>query len=164
MPQGKGGRGGKEGGKSGGKPEAEDKAPKGVLNFDPSDPAIQSLIPLMQKRLGSVLGKSSGYFESLPKPVQDRVRALKKLQSSQGDLDQQYKKELLQLEAKFRELAKPLYEKRRDIITGSYEPKPEEMEEEKPKEGEEAKKEDAKKDEEPKKDIKPEDIKGIPGF
>lgn len=43
---------------------------------------------------------------------------------------------------------------RRDIITGSYEPKPEEMEEEKPKEGEEAKQE--AKSEEPKKEVKPE--------
>jgi hypothetical protein len=47
-----------------------------------SSEASEILLPMLQKKFANLVGKSSGYFESLPKPVQDRVKALKNLQVS----------------------------------------------------------------------------------
>jgi hypothetical protein len=33
----------------------------------------------LQKQIGTLVGKNSGYFETLPKDVQERIKALKNL-------------------------------------------------------------------------------------
>jgi len=80
------------------------------------------LVPLIQQKLGTMVGKTSGYFETLPKTVQRRISALKKLQNEKGDLDKEYEKELSALEEKYRKKFEPLYEKRAAFVAGSVEP------------------------------------------
>ena len=55
-----------------------------------------------------------------------RIRALKKLQLESTQLEAQFYTEVQELEAKYLALNQPLFEKRRDIITGSHEPTDEE--------------------------------------
>lgn len=118
-----------------------------------------------QKQLGALIGKTSGYLESLPKPVQERVKALKHLHSERVKLEKQFEKELQELEKKYDALYQPYTNRRFDIVTGVSEPKPEELVEEKKEEiktedikqeKSEAKKEEGKQEEK--------DIKGVPEF
>jgi nucleosome assembly protein 1-like 1 len=55
---------------------------------------------LVQGRLASLIGKSSGYIESLPTPVKKSVAGLKGIQVKHTELQNQYKKECLELEKK----------------------------------------------------------------
>ncbi|KAI9596686.1 hypothetical protein BDF19DRAFT_384173 [Syncephalis fuscata] len=87
----------------------------------------QRLVSMLQGRLGSLLGKPSGYIESLPTPVRRRVNGLKYLQSQHTELEIQFHKEILELEKKFLTLYRPLYEKRAEIIQGKLEPTDEEV-------------------------------------
>jgi len=152
--------------------------------------AQAALLPILQKRLGNLIGKSSGYFETLPKPVQNRVKVLKTLQHQKDEIDTEYKKELAALEKKYREKKQPLFERRTAIVNGASDITPEELvavekeekekkekaekdqKEEKKEGGKEEKdvkkeekevKKEEKKEETPKSDI-PEDAKGVPGF
>ncbi|EIN03475.1 NAP-domain-containing protein [Punctularia strigosozonata HHB-11173 SS5] len=84
---------------------------------------------LVQGKLQSLLGKSSGYVESLPVEVKKSVAGLKGIQVKHTELQNQYKKECLELEKKYLELQKPLYERRHAIVTGQAQPTPEEIEE-----------------------------------
>jgi nucleosome assembly protein 1-like 1 len=136
------------------------KAGKQALDLMAKDP---NLISFMQKKLDSIVGKSSGYFEELPAPVQNRVRALKKLQNKKSELDKEFRKEMLALQEKYDKLSDPLYERRREIVQGVSEPTEEELKEEKKEEGE--KKEGESKEEKKEGEKKEEkDIKGIPDF
>lgn len=92
------------------------------------EPELQSaMLGLVQNRLSTLLGKSSGYIESLPNEVKRSVEALKGVQVKQNELFHQYKRECLDLEQKYLELARPLYERRHVIITGAAEPTAEEV-------------------------------------
>ncbi|TDL15139.1 NAP-domain-containing protein [Rickenella mellea] len=82
---------------------------------------------MMQSKLMSLVGKSSGYIESLPVDVKRNVEALKGVQVRQTELQNQYKRECLELEKKYLELQKPLYERRHAIITGAAAPTTEEI-------------------------------------
>jgi len=109
-----------------------------------------------------LVGKSSGYFESLPKQVQERVKALKFLHSQRLKMEKDFNKELQELEKKYESLYQPLVDRRQDIVSGNSEPKPEELvvvEEKK----EEAKEVEPKKEEAPKKEEE-QNIKGVPEF
>ncbi len=55
-----------------------------------------------------------------------RIRALKKLQLESTRLEAQFYIEVQKLESKYLALNQPLFEKRRDIISGSHEPTDEE--------------------------------------
>ncbi|KAF9043231.1 hypothetical protein BJ165DRAFT_1595268 [Panaeolus papilionaceus] len=80
----------------------------------------QGMLNLMvQGKLAGLLGRSSGYIESLPVEVKANIEALKGVQEKQNELHNQYKKECLALEKKYLELTKPLYERRNAIITGT---------------------------------------------
>ncbi len=66
-----------------------------------------------------------------PPPPRDkqemrRIRALKKLQLESTNLEAQFYIEVQKLESKYLVLNQPLFEKRRDIISGSHEPTDEE--------------------------------------
>lgn len=58
------------------------------------------LAGLVQGRLSSLIGKSSGYIESLPVPVKRSVAALQGLQAKQQALLKDFKLEVFELERK----------------------------------------------------------------
>ncbi|CUM67167.1 uncharacterized protein PRCAT00004860001 [Priceomyces carsonii] len=91
-----------------------------------NNPAILSMI---QGKLGSLVGQQSGYIDTLSKKVKDRVYGLKSIQQLQMKLEAEFQKELLELEKKYFLKYEPLYERRKKIINGDEEPKPEEVEE-----------------------------------
>lgn len=117
---------------------------------------------MMQNKLGSLVGKSSGYIESLPPQVRKRVAGLKGVQKEHAKLEAEFQEEVLALEKKFFAKYSPLYEKRAAIVNGQAEPTEEEI-----KLGEEDDEEDA--DEEGEKaeantDESADAAKGIPEF
>lgn len=65
-------------------------------------------------------------YESLPLPIKHRVRALKNIQVEQTALEAQFYEEVQKLEAKYQLLYQPLLDKRQQIVTGLYQPTPEE--------------------------------------
>ncbi len=56
---------------------------------------------LNQGKLGQMIGSSSGFVESLPKKVRNRVCALQDIQKEHDDLEEEYKKEKAALDAKY---------------------------------------------------------------
>ncbi|XP_063384707.1 nucleosome assembly protein 1-like 1 [Cydia fagiglandana] len=59
---------------------------------------------------------------SLPPNVRRRVRALRALQKEFVDVESKFYSEVHQLECKYEKLYKPLFEKRAQIVNGTYEP------------------------------------------
>jgi len=86
------------------------------------------LLGLVQGRLAELIGKSSGYIESLPLEVKYSVEALKGIQTKQDELQAQLKREITELEKKYLDLTKPLFERRNGIISGKEVPTREEVE------------------------------------
>ncbi|KAI7868255.1 hypothetical protein BDF14DRAFT_1794530 [Spinellus fusiger] len=127
-----------------------------------------ALLSMLQGKLGNLVGRPSGYIESLPSSVRRRVNGLKYLQSQHAELENKFQEEVLALEKKFLELYRPLYEKRAQVINGQYEPTAEEVAlGEKVDEEDEDEEEDEEKktSEEKKEDIEDDsDVKGIPEF
>lgn len=85
------------------------------------------LVSLIQGRLGSLVGRSSGYIESLPTQVKRRVAGLKGIQKEHSKLEAEFQEEVLQLEKKYFAKFTPLYEKRAAIVIGATEPTEEEI-------------------------------------
>ena len=77
---------------------------------------------MIQGKLGSLVGRSSGYIESLPAPVRRRVAGLKGVQKEHAKLEGEFQEEVLQLEKKYFAKYTPLYEKRAKIVNGAAEP------------------------------------------
>lgn len=72
-------------------------------------PAMHSaMLGLVQGKLAGLLGRSSGYIENLPIEVKRSVEGLKGVQVKQNQLQNQYKRECLELEKKV-SLSVPLY-------------------------------------------------------
>lgn len=82
---------------------------------------------MIQGKLGTLVGRSSGYVESLPAPVRRRVAGLKGVQKEHAKLEGEFQEEVLQLEKKYFAKYTPLYEKRSKIINGASEPTEEEV-------------------------------------
>ncbi|KAF7304588.1 NAP-domain-containing protein [Mycena chlorophos] len=93
-----------------------------------------AMLGMVQGKLAGLVGRSSGYVESLPLPVRRNVEGLKAIQIKQTELQNQYKRECLELERKdgaldlidiadsfpqYLELQKPLYTRRHEIILGT---------------------------------------------
>merc|ERR1711939_694990 len=111
---------------------------------------------MIQGKLGSLVGRSSGYVESLPAPVRRRVAGLKGVQKEHSKLEAEFQEEVLELEKKYFAKFTPLYQKRATIINGTAEPTEAEI-----KAGEE----DEEVDDEPvEKSEEASDVKGIPEF
>ncbi|KAI9437321.1 NAP-domain-containing protein [Lactarius indigo] len=87
----------------------------------------EAMLGLVQGRLAGLLGKSSGYIESLSDGTKTSIVALIGVQVKQNELQNQYKRECLELEKKYLELTKPLYERRRALIYTDAVPTPEEL-------------------------------------
>ncbi|KAF9451462.1 NAP-domain-containing protein [Macrolepiota fuliginosa MF-IS2] len=85
------------------------------------------LLGLVQGRLAGLIGKSSNYIESLPLEVKLSIEALKGIQVKQDELQAKLKREITELEKKYLELTKPLYERRNAIISGKEAPTTEEI-------------------------------------
>ncbi|KJE97538.1 nucleosome assembly protein [Capsaspora owczarzaki ATCC 30864] len=142
--------------------------------------AIQALLAqnpqlaaMINSRLGSIAGQSSGLLESFPEDVQRRIKALKNLHVKHLELETEYQKEVNALERKYLKLYTPLYEKRATIAAGAYEPTDEEanyVSDNEEDEEDDDEEEESKKDEKPvKKEKEDEDkpaepVKGIPAF
>lgn len=126
---------------------------------------------MIQGRLGSLVGRSSGYIESLPAPVRRRVAGLKGIQKEHSKLEAEFQEEVLQLEKKYFAKFTPLYQKRADIVNGGTEPSEEEIAAGEKDDDEEA---DAEAADKPKEEEKPaesaeaaeaaEKVSGIPEF
>ncbi|KAK5111263.1 hypothetical protein LTR62_005291 [Meristemomyces frigidus] len=95
------------------------------------------LVSMMQSKLQGLVGRSSGYVESLPAPVRKRVAGLKGVQKEHSKLEAEFQEEVLALEKKFFAKFTPLYERRAKIVTGQSEPSEEDI-----KAGEEDEEED----------------------
>jgi nucleosome assembly protein 1-like 1 len=116
------------------------------------------LVQMIQGKLGSLVGRSSGYVESLPAPVRRRVAGLKGVQKEHSKLEAEFQEEVLELEKKYFAKFTPLYQKRANIVNGASEPTAEDI-----KAGEEDEEQD---DVEPaeKPEETTENVKGIPEF
>merc|ERR1711939_941816 len=86
------------------------------------------LVSMMQNKLQGLVGKSSGYVESLPAPVRERVAGLKGVQKEHSKLEAEFQEEVLALEKRFFAKFTPLYEKRSKIVNGQTEPSKEDVE------------------------------------
>lgn len=83
---------------------------------------------MIQGKLGNLIGRSSGYIESLPAPIRRRVDGLKGIQKDHAKLETEFQEEVLQLEKKYFAKFSPLYEKRAAIVNGKSEPTDAEVE------------------------------------
>jgi len=105
------------------------------------------LVQMIQGKLGSLVGRSSGYIESLPPQVRRRVAGLKGVQKEHSKLEAEFQEEVLQLEKKYFAKFTPLYQKRAQIVNGATEPTEDEIkageEDEEQDEAEEAEKSEA---------------------
>jgi phage host-nuclease inhibitor protein Gam len=82
---------------------------------------------MMQAKLGSLVGRSSGYIESLPVSVRRRVAGLKGIQKDHAKLEAEFQEEVLQLEKKYFAKFTPLYQDRAKIVNGASEPSEEQV-------------------------------------
>src|SRR5437764_11487939 len=83
---------------------------------------------MIQGRLGTLVGRSSGYIESLPAEVKRRVAGLKGIQKEHSKLEAEFQEEVLQLEKKYFAKFTPLYEQRSAIVNGQNEPTEDQVE------------------------------------
>ncbi|KAJ4424609.1 histone chaperone [Gnomoniopsis sp. IMI 355080] len=124
------------------------------------------LVQMIQGRLGSLVGRSSGYIESLPPQVKKRVAGLKGIQKEHSKLEAEFQEEVLQLEKKYFAKFTPLYEKRAEIINGKTEPTEEQIlageEDDEEEDDDEEKAGEAEKEEKPT-EVN-ENVSGIPEF
>ncbi|CCX12008.1 Similar to Putative nucleosome assembly protein C364.06; acc. no. O59797 [Pyronema omphalodes CBS 100304] len=121
-----------------------------------SNPALVSMI---EGKLGKLVGRSSGYIESLPENVQRRISGLRGVQKEHSKLEAQFQEEVLQLEKKYFAKFTPLYEKRAAIVNGAAEPTEEEI-----AAGKEDEESDDEEEAKEKKEVSTEEMKGIPEF
>ena len=77
---------------------------------------------LIQGRLTSLVGRSSGYIEGLEGPVRRRVTGLKGVPAEHTKIEAEFQKDIFELEKKYAEKYRPLYERRRALIEGKDEP------------------------------------------
>ena len=121
------------------------------------------LVSMIQGKLGSLVGRSSGYIESLPAPVRRRVAGLKGVQKEHSKLEAQFQEEVLELEKKYFAKFTPLYQKRAKIVNGAAEPTNDEVkageQDEEDKDEDDSSKPDASEA-----DKSAADIKGVPEF
>lgn len=140
-------------------PHAEDmeRAAAGLFAANPA------LVSMMQAKLGTLVGQSSGYIESLPASVRRRVAGLKGIQKEHSKLEAEFQEEVLQLEKKYFAKFTPLYQNRAKIVNGANEPTAEQIEIGEKKDDEDEDDDEPAQEEELNKD-EGADIKGIPEF
>ncbi|PHH73879.1 hypothetical protein CDD83_4656 [Cordyceps sp. RAO-2017] len=122
------------------------------------------LVQMIQGRLGSLIGRSSGYIESLPTPVRRRVAGLRAIQKDHSKLEAEFQEEVLQLEKKYFAKFSPLYEKRADIVNGKAEPTEEQVQAGDDSEGQHIQGDEMSAEGTSKQADMPENVSGIPEF
>ncbi|XP_017786208.1 PREDICTED: nucleosome assembly protein 1-like 1-B [Nicrophorus vespilloides] len=129
---------------------AEEEDSKDIMKFQRVLDALQK--PAIEEMMAA-----------LPAPVKRRIKALKKLQLEQINIEAKFFEEVHALECKYHKMYAPLYEKRHTVISGEYEPKDDECDWVSDEEEEITKdlEEKANLAETPKVE---EDVKGIPDF
>ncbi|KAJ9500477.1 histone chaperone [Exophiala xenobiotica] len=135
----------------------EEDMDRAAASIFASNPA---LVSMMQNKLSTLVGRSSGYIESLPPVVRRRVTGLKGIQKDHAKLEAEFQEEVLQLEKKYFAKFTPLYEKRAAIVNGATEPTEEEIAAGKSDEDDEEAEPEADNEEK----TSTEDAKGIPEF
>lgn len=95
---------------------------KGMLANNPA------LLASIQAKLGELVGVDSGYFSSLPKKAKEGVYVLKTLQEKQYVIEAEFQADLLELERKYADKYKAIYEDRKKIVNGEVELKKEDIE------------------------------------
>jgi len=80
------------------------------------------VLAALQERLDNVSHTPSSYIETLPKAVKRRINALKQLQVRCAHIEAKFYEEVHDLERKYAALYQPLFDKRREFITGDVEP------------------------------------------
>lgn len=86
---------------------AEDNEEEEFANPTVGPELHSAMLGLVHGKLAGLLGRSSGYIESLPWKVKVNVEALKGVQVKQTELQNQYKRECLELEKKVSLLSIP---------------------------------------------------------
>ena len=61
-------------------------------------------------------------FELMPNAIKRRVYALKRLHHQKIQIDTKFVREFLELQKRYEPEYEPLFERRRQIVTGDYEP------------------------------------------
>lgn len=151
-------------------PAFEDMDPRAAAAAASIFASNPKLVQMIQGRLGSLIGRSSGYIESLPAPVRRRVSGLKGIQKEHVELEAQFQEEILELEKKYFAKFTPLYERRSAIVNGKVEPTEEEIAAAKDEDEDEDEAEDAaEKEAKPEKETDAtekaaEPVSGIPEF
>jgi len=85
-----------------------------------------ALVAAIQAKLNGLVGAPTGFLETLPECMKKRLNALKNIQVECAQLEGRFYEEAHQLEMKYAELFKPLYDRRTTIVGGAYEPNEEE--------------------------------------
>ncbi|XP_042302977.1 nucleosome assembly protein 1-like 4 isoform X2 [Sceloporus undulatus] len=80
------------------------------------------VLAALQERLDNAPHTPSSYIETLPKAVKRRIDALKQLQVKCAHIEAKFYEEVHDLERKYAALYQPLFDKRREFITGCAEP------------------------------------------
>jgi len=111
--------------------------------FQPVDGATAGVAALSVADAEADEDEEEDELANLPKRVQLRLGALRKLQEAQAEVEEQFEKERKALELKYEKLYQPFYSQRAEIVTGS-------------KEAEEVATATFEADDE--------DVKGVPGF
>ncbi|KAF2452326.1 hypothetical protein BDY21DRAFT_175567 [Lineolata rhizophorae] len=104
-----------------------DRAAAAQIMSNPRLAANPALVSMLQGKLGSLVGRSSGYIESLPADVRRRVAGLKGVQKEHSKLEAEFQEEVLQLEKRYFAKFTPLYQKRAAIVNGATEPSEDEV-------------------------------------
>lgn len=102
----------------------EDEGTADMASALQNNPALAAMV---QDKLSNLVGRSSGYVESLPPHVRRRVEGLKGVQVEHHKIEADFQKEILELEKKYAQRYRPLYERRAAIIQGKQEPSTEEV-------------------------------------
>lgn len=102
----------------------EEEMDRAAANLFAANPA---LVSMMQAKLGTLVGRPSGYIESLPASVRRRVAGLKGIQKEHSKLEAEFQEEVLQLEKKYFAKFTPLYQTRAKIVNGASEPSDEQV-------------------------------------
>jgi len=103
--------------------EVVDDNTKSTVSKLMQDPSV---LAHLQDRLHRILGNPSGYLESLPESIKNRIKALRKIQLDFTNLEAEFYKEVHELERKYHLKQVSLYEKRFTVISGEHEPSTEE--------------------------------------
>ncbi len=84
---------------------------KGKIDLSEAIANNPGLLGAIQAQFGNILGQNSGLFDTLPKAVQGRIQALLGLQDKYETLEDEFAKELKELQKKYDALYEPLFKR-----------------------------------------------------